>query len=396
MKILVVEDNYNKVQEIHNVFKGQIKPEIKSVRSSSEAKYLLEMNYFDLLIVDVQIPDIEGGDISPTGGIDLLSYIETASDIKVPSYIMGLTSHSDDFDKIKTIFEECGWPIFNTKSEYDVWSKLLLRKFNGITNNIHNLQADVAILTALEHTELEAVLKLNCKWEHKNIDGFDYYLGSTLAKSGEAISLVTASSDRMGVSAASALTTRVGILFKPKLMVMTGICAGVKTKVQLGDIIVADHVWDWSSGKITEEAGEMKFLPEPHQLPLDRIHRSIIKSYTVDCPFVEDIYLGWQGNRGTNRPKVHLAPMACGSQVIANVSMMDQIMEGNRKMLALEMESYGFLNACETLNISAFVSKSICDFADSEKADDNHDFAAYTSSSFALNYIINNYRTLFR
>lgn len=395
MKILVVEDNYNKVQVVHDVFKGIGRPEIKTVRSSQEAKSLLSVQKYDFLILDVQIPDIEGGDVSSSGGIDLLAFIETSNDIHIPNFIMGLTSHNENFESVKFEFAEFGWPLFNTKSEHKIWSKLLLRKFAGRNNNIHNLKADVAILTALEHTELESVLALECNWDNVIIDGFHYHLGEIRLGSGEQLTIVAAASDRMGVSAASALTTRVGLIFEPKFMIMTGICAGVRSKVELGDVVIADHTWDWGSGKISELDGELKFFPDPHQIPLHRTHRNIVKTYSVKCPFMEEIYMKWRGNRGEHKPVIHLAPMACGSQVVANSSIIDQILEGNRKMLALEMESYGFLNGCEELGISAMVAKSICDFADSEKSDDAHKYASYTSASFALKYIQENYLTIF-
>ena len=87
--------------------------------------------------------------------------------------------------------------------------------------------------------------------------------------------------------------------------------------------------------------------------------------------------------------------MACGSQVIANSSIMDKILQDNRKMLALEMESYGFLLACESIDIPAFVAKSICDFADSEKGDEAHKYASYTSASFVFKFVEEHYTGLF-
>jgi CheY-like chemotaxis protein len=66
MRILVVEDNYDKIQLIHDVFTGESKPIIDSCLSSSNAKTLLESELYDVLIVDIQIPDIEGGEVSVT------------------------------------------------------------------------------------------------------------------------------------------------------------------------------------------------------------------------------------------------------------------------------------------------------------------------------------------
>jgi hypothetical protein len=47
---------------------------------------------------------------------------------------------------------------------------------------------------------------------------------------------------------------------------MCGICAGVKGKVNIGDIVFADPVWDYQSGKFIKEDGVAKFSISPHQL----------------------------------------------------------------------------------------------------------------------------------
>jgi len=395
MKILVVEDKYEKVKKIHDVF-GTDKPEIISCVSASQAQHILAKEYYDIVIVDIQIPDIEGGDISITGGTDLLSFIESSSDIKQPGYIFGLTSFPDNFDSLKRNFEQFGWPLYNINSDYEIWSKILKNKYSSKSNNKHLISADIAIITALEHTELEAVLELNGgKWSSENIEGHTYYLSDLKSNTGETLKLVASASERMGASAASIVTTKIGLYFNPKLMIMSGICAGVKGKVSLGDIVVADHVWDWSAGKvIDDDYGKIAFLPEPHQIPLARNLRNIFKTFGVQCPYSESIYKEWGGDRGKDHPKVHLAPMACGSQVIANAEIMDEILKGNRKMLALEMESYGFLLACDSIDTPAFVAKSICDFADSEKADEAHKYASYTSASFVFKFISEHYTSL--
>jgi nucleoside phosphorylase/CheY-like chemotaxis protein len=394
MKILVVEDKYEKIQKIHAVFENK-KPEIKSCPSASQAKYILERDYYDIIIIDIQIPDIDGGDISPNGGVDLLSYIENSEDIKKPGYIIGLTSYTANSKELKYEFEKFGWHLYNINTDFEIWSRILNNRMISVINNKYNYSADIAIITALEHTELEAVLRCNGKWKTESIEGHTYHLSELLCKSGETIKLVATASERMGASAASIITTKVGMLFDPNLMIMSGICAGVRGKVALGDIIIADHVWDWSAGKVIDKEGEVSFLPEPHQIPIARNLRHIFKTYGIKCPYSETIYKEWGGHRCDLHPKVYLAPMACGSQVIAHSELMDKILQDNRKMLALEMESYGFLLACESIETPAFVAKSICDFADSEKNDEAHQYASYTSASFIFKFISENYTELY-
>ncbi len=75
--------------------------------------------------------------------------------------------------------------------------------------------------------------------------------------------------------------------------------------------------------------------------------------------------------------------MACGSAVLANSDYVGWIQKQNRKIRAIEMESYGFLHAISEANEprpTAIVAKSVCDFADNLKGDDHQAYACYTSA----------------
>ena len=75
--------------------------------------------------------------------------------------------------------------------------------------------------------------------------------------------------------------------------------------------------------------------------------------------------------------------MACGSAVLANSDYVSWIQKQNRKIRAIEMESYGFLHAVNLANEPrpvAIVAKSVCDFADNLKGDDHQAYACYTSA----------------
>ncbi len=86
-------------------------------------------------------------------------------------------------------------------------------------------------------------------------------------------------------------------------------------------------------------------------------------------------------------PEVHILPMACGSQVIADETVVGGIAKTHRKLAAIEMESYGVVFSATSFNIKSAVIKSVCDFADSEKGDDMHEYAASASAIFAFKLI---------
>lgn len=390
MKILLVEDNYDKYPTINKVLDAFDFVEFTKVVSVTDALQEVNNKLFDVMIIDIQIPDINGGDINPQGGIDLLMALEFLSDSKIPRYIFGLTSNASDVTLHSDGFKKCGWPLFDVKNDYDCWKQLLISKAKAIENNPNYINIDVAIITALEDTELEELLKLNPNNKSLFIDGYRYYFYEIITAKGVKRRVVSAAAEKMGVTWSSQVATRIIEKFKPKMLLMTGICAGVEGKTTLGDIIIGDPVWDWGAGKIAEdENGKVIFLPDPHQLDINRKVRESFRAISQDQDFLQSLVLSWKKNEITVIPKIKIAPMACGSSVIATQATVADIVEKHRKVTAIEMESYAVMATAASYDIYGAVIKSVCDMGDKHKADDIQNYCAYTSASVAMNFIIN-------
>lgn len=390
MKILIIEDNYEKVEKIYKILK-EYSRDIKVVRSASSAIDTLEKNQFELVIIDVFIPDMEGAEVSPSGGLDLLQDISTSTSIYPPNFIIGITKHSDDFCETEKQFRKYGSYLFREDEDFEEWKSLIESKARFYAENEKIISCDIAVIAALASPELKEFLSnYGHDWKKFRHNGHFFSRGKLKVKCGKELSIIATSSQRMGMAAAASITTQVALSFQPRLMFMIGICAGVRGKVELGDIIVADHTWDYGAGKVIAKGGTVDFLGDPHHISLPQEHRTIVSSYVVDCPFADEIYSEWKGKRGDSLPKVYLAPMACGSQVVADKAIIEKIQKDHRKTLALEMESYGFMSACEKLGIKSMAVKSACDFADEDKDDDFQKYAAYTSAAFVAKYIFHN------
>ncbi|MBL8150974.1 MAG: CHAT domain-containing protein, partial [Blastocatellia bacterium] len=85
-------------------------------------------------------------------------------------------------------------------------------------------------------------------------------------------------------------------------------------------------------------------------------------------------------------PKAHYGSFASGNSVIEDRFIFDELAERDRKILALEMEAASFLRACYAKDSSlvAFVVKGVCDYADSEKADNFHRYSAEAAARFMV------------
>ncbi len=390
MRALLVEDNYEKLNIIHKITRDYDNFSLKKVISVQSAIEELNQKNYDLIIIDIQIPDVDGGDINVSGGVELLHQIESFSDIVVPKYIFGLTSNSSDASEHQSAFANYGWYLFDLNRDMRDWQTILINKIESSNGNSNYYHPDVAIVTALEDPELEELLKLTQEPVKFVLEGHSYYRFSIENKSNKKISILCASAERMGLSWSASLTTRIINKFSPKYIMMTGICAGVDGRTELGDIIVGDPVWDWGAGKLSEKSGEKIFLPDPHQLPLNRKLKEGFKLISKDTQFMKSLPLNWSDDDITKIPSLKIAPMACGSSVISTQIVINEINEDHRKLTAIEMESYGVMAASHAYDIPCVVIKSVCDFGNTKKSDDVQRYSSYTSASVAI-YFIQNY-----
>jgi len=85
-------------------------------------------------------------------------------------------------------------------------------------------------------------------------------------------------------------------------------------------------------------------------------------------------------------PQVNFGPMASGSAVIADIDKIQDIRIVNRKLIGIDMETFGVYYGCksfESVHQTKFLSvESISDFADKRKNDHFRNYAGYTSARF--------------
>lgn len=240
----------------------------------------------------------------------------------------------------------------------------------------------VAIVAATKAEE-DGIKPLYKHWEPILFEGDDQsYYEAVFERGGKTFKVVTARQREMGMTCASVLTMKMISLFKPKYVIMVGIAAGVAKQESLeqlyGDIVVADVVWDYSSGKFVSSGkasvnfGSVGFIPRPHFVNTDE---AMLGAVEMAIESEENEY------------HVHIGPMACGTTIVANSEIVQkQVHMQYRNTAALDMESYAVMYAVQEAPApkpKGLVIKGICDYADEQKSDQYQKFAAFNSAQFA-------------
>jgi nucleoside phosphorylase len=391
MKILVVDDEYNKVREITDVLSKIeiVGLEVEQETTAQAARRLLRAADYDMLIIDLHLPASMGATPNKNGGVDLFDMICLDEEVKLPTDILFITGREELLEEANSEVIQRGGVLCQYRSDSDEWKKILTGRVRYLYRRIANRNPiDIAIVTALRNPELDAVLKLPYGFKAKRFENnpVTYHFGSVPRLDGN-ISVVCATPNRKGMPSSAVLAAKLTHMFRPKYLVMLGICAGIPDKCNPGDVIVADPSWDWGCGKQGIDAkGSSVFQVAPYQMQLNNGIRQLASDIANNQEILESIRGKWLESTPQGKLNVHVGPMASGASVVADNVTAKLIDAQHRELLAIDMEAYAVMAAAEYADDPkpiAVIIKSVCDFGDVKKNDDWQEYASYTSSAFA-------------
>ncbi|MEQ0777693.1 hypothetical protein ABLT15_35850 [Paraburkholderia tropica] len=393
MRFLIVDDEYQKAGEITRaISSGALAAEVEHVTTASAARKAMRATKFDLLIIDLQLPDAVGAPPSPKGGLELFDLLLADDKVALPSDVVFATAREEHLDDMRSEVERRGAILCGFTDKRRDWKPIILGRIGlaverARRERLATPEVDVAIVTALLRPELSEVLQLDYGWKDRRFsdDPTAYHFG-VIPRTQRSLAVVAASAQRKGMPSSAALAAKMVERFRPKYLVMLGICAGVKGKTSLGDVIVADPSWDCGSGKHAEAAdGSAVFLAAPYPHPLDPQISQLANELGNKTESKQVIARAWGDKPTPANLNIRVGPMASGAAVLATSRAILPIANQNRELIAVEMEAYAVMAAADYGRKPSpipIVIKSVCDFADAEKSDDWQDYAAFTSARF--------------
>lgn len=390
MRILVVDDEPGRY---HRLFEsldklGIGRDQVDLVSSASDARSNLEENEYDLLILDILIPFRPEDREDPQNAVDLLFAIREGETKFAPRYLLGITADRDGIGEALRQFEDWCWTILNYSAVDDDWINKAANCASFIRDRKNNQAdlpqaTDVAVVCALSDPEMSEVLKLPWNWTAaRPLDDMTFVRDGVIECGDQKFTVAATTLPRMGMVASALRTSSLINHLRPKMIAMTGICAGVRSKTQLGDILFADPAWDFQSGKRKRTENDIELAIRPHQLPASQKVRAHLEQIRDDQSAISTIVGNFDGHP-SSMSRVLIGPVASGSQVLADGEMIQEVEKQHQSLLGIEMEIYGLYAAAQEAphpQPLCFALKGVCDFADTQKEDGHQKFAAYVSA----------------
>jgi len=389
LNVLIVDDSREKVERICEVLKrsGVERAKIEVVGTVLEARSRLRAEMFDLVVVDIALPVRAGEKIEWDGGLRLLEDVFSRDSYRKPAHVVGLSAYPHICARYEAWFAERLWHLLRYNQSGNAWEHRLGKLANYLVEaeGIPNVfQTDVCVVTALMEPELSAVLELPWSWEMPAVlDGSTLFYRGRVCGQRREMSVIAATVGRSGMVPAAIMCTKLLSEFRPRFLIIGGICAGVEGKVQMGDVVIANMSWDWQYGKVVAGLDGATFLNEPVQLGLPSYATTQCNRLREDIGFQRSIPDAWNGEVPNERVSVHIGPLASGATVVADSQTFQGVKLQQRNLLGLDMEAYSVFAAAHFgpfPHPTALCVKGVSDFGGGDKCDKWRNYASFASA----------------
>lgn len=396
MNVLIVHDRKAVGSEITSIIAESCSDaKVELVADAASARAKLTVNFYDLLILDLTLPTVEGKDANGFQAAEgILEELMELRTLMTPGHIVGITLDEDALDNIQNNIGPHLMAVIAEDID-GVWRKHLADRLRYVFNSsasrsralMTRHEFDLLVITALdkELTPFRDFFELQ---DYPPIPGV--YEFAFTDKNGRTRRGACYAIGRAGQPSAASDTQGLLCQLRPRLAMMTGFCGGIPGKVDLGDVLFAEIAIDWDYGKWkpAEKISRLYSRPEPIVIRNSRTHRVarilIEEGLPESEAFVAEVMRLTKGE--IREPKLHRVPFASGSAVIGDTDVLSSIKALNEDVGGVDMESFGFYVACNHAHAAPpeFICiKAVADECGTDKDDRLHIGCSYASAHVA-------------
>lgn len=371
MNYLLIEDSDEKAKAIISYLNTLDETaDIDHVDNLADARISLLSYEYDLVIFDLYLPLTRAQEEQDVSDEILADFAKSKN---YHSEAISLTRYSDQALERSRLFNDNGVTLVIFSDTDERWKESLFQKVEKIRSR---RRLDFIVFCALKK-ERSAFANTNATLgEHKQIGGLNCQEMTIGDFRGMAIV-----PSRMGLVGMAIASAKAIELFRPKIVAMNGICAGVEGESKPLDIVVGQTCWEYQTGKFKDG----KFKQEPYQVQLKPYFKTELEQWAEQPLFLKNLKSGLFETE-LKDSCILVSPVSSGSVVVADTGRMAEIGDQHRKWAALEMEMYSLYESATQSLVEPlfFGAKSVVDMGDASKGDSLHATACTLSARFVV------------
>ena len=258
-----------------------------------------------------------------------------------------------------------------------------------------NHHTDVLLVTALKD-ELDMVLESESDWRYQRDGrGSFYHTRQVKGNKGNDFSVAVAHpTDLHGDFASDAASLLVTEL-RPRCFSMVGLCAGLRGRLGLGDVVIGERVFRYNTEKLKAfqegKAEENDVFQNINTYNLSPLWIRKIKNFPSDWINTVKSRRPYRMLSEPENPKIHLAAMGTGNHVGENPELFPMTASHVRKVLAVDAEAVAIGAVAEIGKADlCIIVKSVADHVNDEGNDHLRFYAIETSYRFLMAFLKEN------
>lgn len=371
MKIMIIEDDEQKRSKILSYLETLGVPAAQIIVASDMADFMRKFDAdIKFCIIDLRIPAYKGAS-QDNNGIGILQTMDKcgAGHIK----LVAISAYPEEFQDIRDQFESRGCLLLDFNQE-EVWQGVLKQM---VLETQSTELMDFIIFCALRKERAPYTGMVELSGDPKTKDQITRLDVTIAGRRGTIVEL-----PRMGLVDAAITAGKCIEKFKPKIIAMSGICAGFIQRAELGQLLVPELAYEYQSGKWTNEG----FSGEPYQVPISEKVRVLARELIEDSKLLSRLEQDLKLHRPSKMSEPKLATFTSGSAVIASDEYMEQVSGLHRRVSGLDMEVYAIHRAAHISSCKPDVicAKTVVDLANGEKDDELHTYGCIVSARFIV------------
>lgn len=371
MKILIIEDDDQKCDEISSHLESLGVPPPSIVVAKDMAEFL---GAFDrevtLCIIDLRLPAYQGA-TQDNNGIGVLQAMEKAGAGHIK--LLAISAYPEEFADLRAQFESRGCLLLDFRNK-EVW-RAVVKQMVLEMQSVELM--DFIIFCALRKERAPYTAMASLDGSPKSKDNLTRLDVTIAGRRGTIIEM-----PRMGLVDAAVMAGKCIEKFRPKVVAMSGICAGFEGRAELGQLLVPELAYEYQSGKWTDEG----FSGEPYQVPIGERVRVLARELIEDSELLSRLEQNLKSKRPSTMSEPKLATFTSGSAVIASDEYMAQVATLHRRVAGLDMEVYAIHRAAHIApcNPDVICAKTVVDLAGGDKDDMLHPYGCQISARFIV------------